>query len=66
MITQGKQEAHGACIAHLFSPPKLFKGFCYTGDFILTNLNLLAPRILHTKYQCIPAIGSREDFWRFI
>jgi len=23
-----KQEAHGACIAHLFLPPKLFKGFC--------------------------------------
>jgi len=29
-----EQEAHGACIAHLFSPPKLFKGFCYTRDFI--------------------------------
>jgi len=53
-----KQEAYGACIAHLFSPPKLFKGFCYIRDFILTNLNLLDPRILHAKYQCIPAIGS--------
>jgi len=33
-----KQEAHGACIAHLFSPPKFFEGFCYTRDFIWTNL----------------------------
>jgi len=56
-----KEEAHGACIAHLFSPPKLFEGICYTRDFILTNLNLLAPRILHDKYQCIPASGSREE-----
>jgi len=30
-------------------------------------LNLLAPRRIHAKYQCIPASGSREDdFWRFI
>jgi len=36
----------------VFSPPKLFKGF------ILRNLNFLAPRILHAKYQCILANGS--------
>jgi len=36
-------------------------------DFIWTNLNPLAPRTLHTTYQCIPAIGSwEEDFWRFV
>jgi len=36
-------------------------------DFIGTNLNLLAPRMLHAKYQCIPAGGSWEEgFWRFI
>jgi len=29
-----EQEAHGAYIAHLFSPSKLFEGFCYTRDFI--------------------------------
>jgi len=46
-----------------FSPPKLFQGFCYTRNFILTNLNPLAPRILHAKYQCIPASrSSEEDF----
>jgi len=22
--------------------------------------------MIHTKYQCIPASGLREDFWRFI
>jgi len=27
-------------------------------DFISTNLNLLAPRMLQDKYQCIPAGGS--------
>jgi len=38
-----------------------------TRDFISTNLNLLARRMLHSKYQCIPAGGSREeDFSRFI
>jgi len=36
-------------------------------DFIWTNLNLLAPRVIHAKYQCIPTSGSwEEDFWRFI
>jgi len=35
-------------------------------DFIWTNLNLLAPRMLHATYQRIPAGGSWEDFWRFI
>jgi len=39
-----KQAAHGACIAHLFSPSKLFEGFCYTRHFILRNLNLLATK----------------------
>jgi len=48
--TNYKQEAHGACIAHLFSPPKLFKGFCYT----------------NAKYQYILTSDSWEDFWRFI
>jgi len=28
-VLKVEQEAHGACIAHLFSPPELFKGFCY-------------------------------------
>jgi len=36
-------------------------------DFIWTNFNLLAPRMLHATYQCIPAGGSwEEDFSRFI
>jgi len=36
-------------------------------DFIWTTLNLLAPRMLHGKYQCIPAGGSWEEtFSRFI
>jgi len=26
-------------------------------NFICTNLNLLVPRLLHTKHQCIWAIG---------
>jgi len=30
-------------------------------DLIWTNLNLLAPRVLHTIYQCIPAGGSWEE-----
>jgi len=34
--------------------------------FIRTNLNPLSQRIIHTKYQCILASGSREDdFWIF-
>jgi len=49
----------------------LYKGLSPLGgaihdprDFIWTNLNLLALRMLHTKYQCIPASGSwEEDFW---
>jgi len=57
-----KQEAHGDCIAHLFSPPKLFEGFCYTGDFILRNLNFLAPRILHAKYQCMAMVHEKKIF----
>jgi len=35
-------------------------------DFILITLNLLAPRIFHAKYHCIPVSGSWEDFWRLI
>jgi len=35
-------------------------------EFIWTHLNLLAARMLHAKYQCIPASGSWDDFWRFI
>jgi len=36
-------------------------------DFIWTNLNLLVPRMLYAKYQCILASGSWEEyFWRFI
>jgi len=36
-------------------------------DLIWINLNFLAPMMLYTKYQCIPASGSwEEDFWRFI
>jgi len=27
LISKFKQEAHGACIAHMFSPPKLLKVF---------------------------------------
>jgi len=46
---QKTQEAHGACIAHLLSPPKLFKGF------------LLYKTMLHAKYQCIPTSGSWEE-----
>jgi len=46
-----QQEAHGACIAHLFSPSKLFEGFCYTKDFILRNLKIFQvfPYILLCK-----------------
>jgi len=32
-----KQEAHGACIPHLFSLSKLFEGFCYTRDLKLES-----------------------------
>jgi len=31
-------------------------------NYICANLNLLVPRMFHTKYQCIPASGSCEDF----
>jgi len=45
-----------------FSPSKLFEGFCYTREFILRNLNLLAPRILHVKYQCMPIVYEKKIF----
>jgi len=36
-------------------------------DFIWRKLNLLAPRMLHAKYHCIPASDSWEEgFWSFI
>jgi len=31
--------------------------------FICTNLNLHVPRLLHTKYQCIRAIGLWEEYF---
>jgi len=30
-------------------------------DFMSTTLNLLVPRMFHSKYQCIPAGGSWEE-----
>jgi len=69
-------------IGQVVHEKKIFKSFCYVSlykimspkgvavydptDFISTNLNLLAPRMFHAKYQSFPASGSwEEDFLRF-
>jgi len=60
------EEAHGACIAHLFSPSKLFEGFCYTRDFIFKKLESPCPKDTPCQIS-MHANGSREeDFQRFI
>jgi len=35
-------------------------------DFIWTNLNPLSQRMIHTKYQCIPASGSWEEYFEYL
>jgi len=35
---------------------------CDPRDFILTNLNLLALRMVHAKYQCIPVVHEKKIF----